>query len=233
MFLFIIRRHRMFLFSLALYAGQYNSVRATLDGWRAKIRAEVAAEKIYRVNPAPYPQDGGHSLCSAQVDGNTNPPHYARIRAQQQQAEEAERGQHLQKQLSSAVSFLDIRAKGGRLTNADDVEYLLRSMAASAGGEGDDYHILINVLSKNEAMLTAEDELVWASERFRADCAAWAIRTYQEASVPTHDGQILNVLNIPVGPAGPIPPLDTKLLVTSKVYYCLSLCLRPSLTQFC
>ncbi len=37
------------------------------------------------------------------------------------------------------------------------------------GGEGDDYHISIKVLSKTEAMLTAEDELVWAHERFHAD----------------------------------------------------------------
>ncbi len=118
-------------------------------------------------------------------------------------------------------------------TNADDVEYFLRSMAASAGWEGDDYHISIKVLSKNEAMLTAEDKLVWARERLRADCAARAIRTYQEASVPTHDGPIPKVLNTPVGPAGPIPPLDTKLLVTSKVHHCPCLCLRPLLTQFC
>ncbi len=43
---------------LAFYAGQYNSVRATLEGWGTPIRAEVAAEyydsaaedecKIYR-----------------------------------------------------------------------------------------------------------------------------------------------------------------------------------------
>ena len=120
-FLFIICRHMMFLLALELHAGPYNSVRATLDGWRATIRAEVAAEKMYPVNPAPYPQHGGRSLCSAQVHDNTNPPHYARILAQQQQAEEAERGQHLQKQLSSAAAFLDTRAKGGRSTNADDV----------------------------------------------------------------------------------------------------------------
>lgn len=232
-FLFIIRLHRMFLLSLALHAGPYNSVRATLDGWRATIRAEVAAEKMYPVNPAPYPQHGGRSLCSAQVHDNTNPPHYARIRAQQQQAEEAERGQHLQKQLSSAAAFLDTRAKGGMSTNADDVEYYLRRMATSAGGEGDDCHISIRILSKDEAMLTADEELVWARERFRADCAARAIRTYLEASVPAHDGPIPKVRNTPVGPAGPIPPLDTKLLVTSKVYYSPSLCLLPTLTQFC
>ena len=76
-------------------------------------------------------------------------------------------------------------------------------------------------------MLTAEDELVWARERFRADCAARAIRTYMEASEHT------KVRNTPVGPSGPIPLLDTKLLVTSKVYYSPSLCLLPTLTQFC
>ncbi len=215
-FLFNIRCHMMLLFSIALYAGP-NRVRATLEGWRATIRAEVAAEKMYPINPAPHPQYGGRSLCSAQVHDNTIPAHYARILAQQQQAEEAERGQHVQKQLSSAASFLDIRAKGEMSTNADDVEYFLRRMANSAGGECDDYHISIKLLSKNEAMLTAEDKLVWARERFRADCAARAIRTYQEVSVTTHDGPIPKVRNTPIGPAGPIPPLDTKLLVTSKV----------------
>ncbi len=124
----------LFLFFLAFYAGPYNSVRATLEGWRTTIRAEVAAENIYPVNPAPYPQDGGRNLCSAQVHCVTNPAHHARIRAQQQQAEEAGRGQHQQKQLSSAASFFDIRAKGWRSTNADDVEYFLRRMANSAWG---------------------------------------------------------------------------------------------------
>jgi hypothetical protein len=56
--------------------------------------------------------------------------------------------------LISSLVVLDIRAKGGRSTNADDVEYFLRSMDKSAGGEGDDYHISIKVLSKNEARLT-------------------------------------------------------------------------------
>ena len=79
---------------------------------------------MYLVNPAPYPQDGGRSLCNANVHGITNPAHYARNQPQQQQAEEAERGQHLEKQLSSAAALLDIRAKGGWSTNADDVEYM-------------------------------------------------------------------------------------------------------------
>jgi hypothetical protein len=192
-FRLILRCHMIFLFLLSFYAGPYNSVRATLEGWSTTIRAEVAAENMYPVNPAPYPQDGVCSLCSAQVHCVTNPAHHARILAQQQQAEEAERDQHLQKQLSCAASFLDIRAKGGRSTNADDVEYFLRRMANSAGVGGDDYHTLIKVLSKNEAMLTAEDELVWARERFRADCAARAIRTYQEASVPPMDSLIPKV----------------------------------------
>ncbi len=76
-FLFIIRVHMMFLLSLALHAGQYNSVRATLDRWHTMIRAKVAAEKMYQVNPEPYPQHGGSSLCSAQVHDNINQPHYA------------------------------------------------------------------------------------------------------------------------------------------------------------
>jgi hypothetical protein len=90
-------------------------------------------------------------------------------------------------------------------------------MATSAGEVGDDYHFWIKKLSTNEAILTAEDELVWARERFHADCAARAISTYQEALVTTLEGPIPKVRNTPIGPAGPIPPLDTKLLVTSKV----------------
>jgi hypothetical protein len=119
----------MLLLLLAFYAGPYNSVRATLEGWRSTIRAEIAAEKkdsttdacaIERppVNTA-LPHDGVRILCSVHVHDITNPAHYARNLARQQQAEEAEKGQHL----------------------------------------------------------SAEDELIWARERFRADCAARAIRT--------------------------------------------------------
>jgi hypothetical protein len=89
-----LHSHMMLLFLLAFYAGPYNSVRATLEGWRTTIRAEIAAE----------------------YKDSTN-------LARQQQAQEAERGQHL----------------------------------------------------------SAEDKLVWARERFRADCAARAIRTSEDA----------------------------------------------------
>ncbi len=65
---------------------------------------------MYPVNPVSYPQDGGSSLYNAHVHGITNQAHYARNLAQQQQAEEAERGQHQRKQLSIAAAFLDIRA---------------------------------------------------------------------------------------------------------------------------
>ena len=83
-------------------------MRATLDGWRAEVIAEVEAE-IANDDSAP-------NSCA-------NPVNYARNQARQQQAEEAKRGQHL----------------------------------------------------------AAEDELVWARERFRADCAARAIRTSEDA----------------------------------------------------
>ena len=104
-------------------AGPYNSVRATLEGWRSAIRAEVAAENAndnsateedcesYRapVVNAVFPPHGICTLCSAHVHGITNPALYARNQARQQQAEEAERGQHLEKQLRSAV--IEVRAK--------------------------------------------------------------------------------------------------------------------------
>ncbi len=57
----------------------------------------------------------------------------------------------------------------------------LRRMAVSAWGEGDHYTLSLRALSKNKAMLTVEDEMVWARERFRAACAARAIRTCQDA----------------------------------------------------
>ncbi len=56
-----------------------------------------------------------------------------------------------------------------------DVVFFLRKMDKSAGREGVDYyHIAQKALRKNEAMPTAEDKLVWARERFCADCAARA-----------------------------------------------------------
>ena len=48
--------------------------------------------------------------------------------------------------MKSAAAFLDTRAKGGKSTNADDVEYFLRRMANSAGGGSDDYHISIKLI---------------------------------------------------------------------------------------
>jgi hypothetical protein len=84
----------------------------------AHIRAEVEAENTYEVNLAPYPQDGGCSLCSAYVHCIIKPAHYAGNQMQQLQAEEEEQGQRLDNQLSSAAAFLDVRLKGGRPTNA-------------------------------------------------------------------------------------------------------------------
>ncbi len=44
----------------------------------------------------------------------------------QQHAEEADKGQHLEKQLTGAAGFLDVRAQVGRPTNEEDVkQYLL------------------------------------------------------------------------------------------------------------
>ena len=124
-----------------------NSVRATLDGWRAEVIAEVEAENanddsatndcaIVRVpvNTAP-PHDGFDKLCSAPVHGITNPVNYARNQARQQQAEEAERGQHREKQLAGAAGFLKVRE--GRPTTYEDVKHYLRRMSRSAGGESE------------------------------------------------------------------------------------------------
>ncbi len=105
----------MLLVLLAFHAGQYSCVRATLEGWRTTIRAEVVAGyndcatddcAIQRapINTA-LPNDGVRILYSAHVHGITNPAHYARNQARQQQAEEAERGQHLDKPLTGAAAF--------------------------------------------------------------------------------------------------------------------------------
>ena len=166
-------------------------MRATLDGWRAEVIAEVEAKNanddsatndcaIVRVpvNTA-LPHDGVDKLCSAHVHGITNPVNYARNQARHQQAEVAERGQHREKQLAGAAGFLKVRE--GRPTTYEDVKHYLRRMSRSAGGESEHYPQSLRTLSKNEAWLSAEDELVWARERFRADCAARAIRTCENA----------------------------------------------------
>jgi hypothetical protein len=79
----------------------------------------------------PYPQHGGRILCSAYVHGITQLAH-------QQQAGEEERGQHLEKQPTSAAGFLDVLAQGGRPTNVQDVKCFLCRMDRSARGEDDD-----------------------------------------------------------------------------------------------
>ncbi len=69
----------MLLFLLAFYAEQYNSVRATLLGWRTTIRAEVVAEyNDSTTDDTVLPHYGVCVLCSAHVNGITNPAHYAR-----------------------------------------------------------------------------------------------------------------------------------------------------------
>jgi hypothetical protein len=145
---------------VAFYAGQlnkcdkefndiqlYQSVCATLEGWRSEIRAEVAAVnanddsateedcEIYRAPvKAAIPPHGIHILCSAHVHCITNPGHYARNQARQQQAEEAEPGQHLEKQLRSAAALIDVQAKRGRTTNVGNVQNFLRTINKGARG---------------------------------------------------------------------------------------------------
>ena len=140
--------------------------------------AQLSANVRAQVNTA-LPHNGVCMHCSAHVHGITNPVHYARNQARQQQAEEAERGQHREKQLAGAACFLNVRE--GRPTTYEDVKHYLRRMSRSAGGESEHYPQSLRTLSKNEAWLSAEDELVWARERFRADCAARAIRTCEDA----------------------------------------------------
>ncbi len=84
-------------------------------------------------------------------------------------------------QLRSATALMDVRAKLGRTTNVENVQFFLRTMDKTAGREGDDSYIVKTVLRKNKEMLTAEEKPVWARELFRADCAAQAIRTCQDA----------------------------------------------------
>jgi hypothetical protein len=116
------------IFYFAFYAGPFNSVCATLDGWRAEVIAEVEAENANN--------DSATNDCAiVRVPVNTAPPHdgvrnpvnSARNQARQQQAEEAERGQHREKQLAGAAGFLQVRA--GRPTTYEDVKQYLRRMA--------------------------------------------------------------------------------------------------------
>ncbi len=59
---------------------------------------------------------------------------------------------------------------------------VLPTQLKAPGGEAMTAILQKMILSKNEAMLTAEEELVWAREWFRADCAARAVQTCQDAA---------------------------------------------------
>ncbi len=151
---------------VTFYAGPFNSVGANLEGWRSEIRADFAAEnanddstteedcEIFRAPvKAAIPPHGARILCSAHVHCITNPAHYARNQALQQQAEEAERGQHLEKQLRSAAALINVQAKLGTTTNVENVQFFLRTTDKSAGGGGNDSYIVKTVLRKDEVML--------------------------------------------------------------------------------
>ena len=84
--------------SLILYvhflAAPQNSVTATLDKWRAEIRAKVADEDIYKANKEAICRHGAPTtlriMCSAHVHCITNPSMYLNNRELKRHSQQAE-----------------------------------------------------------------------------------------------------------------------------------------------
>ena len=75
----------------------------------------------------------------------------------------------------AAAALIHTRTQMGRSTKVGDVEYFLLRMDRSVGGECD------NNECTAEALYNAQDTLAYERARFRADCAARAIRTAEDA----------------------------------------------------
>ena len=75
----------------------------------------------------------------------------------------------------AAADLIHTRTQMGRTTNVGDVEFCLKHMDRRAGGESSDFE------TPAEALYNAQDMLVRERARFRADCAARAIRTAADA----------------------------------------------------
>ena len=75
----------------------------------------------------------------------------------------------------AAAQLILTRSQTGMTTNACDVEFFLEHMDRRVGGECSDLE------TPAEALYNAQDMLVRERARFRADCAARAIRTAADA----------------------------------------------------
>ena len=75
----------------------------------------------------------------------------------------------------AAANLILTRTQMGRTTNVGDVEFFLKHMDRRVGGESSDFE------TPSEALYNAQDMLVRERARFRADCAARAIRTAADA----------------------------------------------------
>ena len=75
----------------------------------------------------------------------------------------------------AAANLILTRTQLGRTTNVGDVEFFLEHMDRRVGGESSDLE------TPAEALYNAQDMLAVERARFRADCAARAIRTAADA----------------------------------------------------
>ena len=75
----------------------------------------------------------------------------------------------------AAAQLILTRTQTGMTTNACDVEFFLEHMDRRVGRESSDFE------TPAEALYNAQDMLVRERARFRADCAARAIRTAADA----------------------------------------------------
>ena len=75
----------------------------------------------------------------------------------------------------AATNLIQTRTQLGKTTNVGDVESFLEHMDRRVGGESSDLE------TPAEALYNAQDMLAVERARFRADCAARAIRTAADA----------------------------------------------------
>ena len=94
----------------------------------------------------------------------------------------------------AAAELILTRSQTGMTTNACDVEFFLEHMDRRVGGECSDFE------TPAEALYNAQDMLVRERARFRADCAARAIRTAADAEKhmshcggPRRSGESINI----------------------------------------
>ena len=123
-------------------------------------------------------------LCAAHVVGIADPVKYRKSNNSQEPkvVRKGWNGQELKTQEPevgvmdrAAANLIHTCTQMGRTTNVGDVEFFLEHMDRRVGGESSDKE------SPAESLYNAQGMLAFERARFRADCAARAIRTTADA----------------------------------------------------